>query len=334
MAEKVKKEHYVPRRYLKYFSENNRFSVYDKEKGQVRPGNIEDYACEQYFYDVDFEALKQEKLKQDPEFVIDPEIEAMMAQVDEQHIEHWFAENVETWLFDPIEKIITAYTMSNPAKIKEIEVLDEFNMDCLALYLAVQTVRTKEFREHIVEVNERLPKLLMLKKAIHDGNTEFQEYLDSIEFKIKDNNYKKLLHAQFIMDEEAMANMAERFRDKIWVVGYNRTNQPFFTSDNPIIRYGRLGQHGFNSRGIEVVFPITTRLLLILRDIDYFWFDQEDHNHFVELSEEEVEYYNSFQVLQSYRYIFDKSGKFVNVDNIMKKKPELHDTKRRKIIIS
>jgi hypothetical protein len=41
--------------------------VFDKEKMKKRPGNVGDYACERYFYDVDFDALKREKLEQDPD---------------------------------------------------------------------------------------------------------------------------------------------------------------------------------------------------------------------------------------------------------------------------
>lgn len=59
MAEKVKNEHYVPQRYLKHFANGENFFVFDKEKTEKRPGNVGDYACERYFYDVDFDTLKE-----------------------------------------------------------------------------------------------------------------------------------------------------------------------------------------------------------------------------------------------------------------------------------
>ena len=68
MADKVIKEHYVPQRYLRYFANDNKFFIYDKEKTQQRSGNISNYACERYFYDVDFEKLKREKLEKNPDF--------------------------------------------------------------------------------------------------------------------------------------------------------------------------------------------------------------------------------------------------------------------------
>ena len=98
--------------------------MFDKEQEQIRPGSIEDYASERYFYDIDFEALKAEKLQQDPDFVFDPEIEK------------WFGENVETWLFDPIDTIISTFTMTNPVKLKTVEAISEKNLNYLSLYIS------------------------------------------------------------------------------------------------------------------------------------------------------------------------------------------------------
>lgn len=41
MADKVIKEHYVPQRYLKHFSNGNKFFVYDKEKNINAPETLE-----------------------------------------------------------------------------------------------------------------------------------------------------------------------------------------------------------------------------------------------------------------------------------------------------
>lgn len=49
MAQKVKNEHYVPQRYLKHFANGENFFVFDKEKTEKRPGNVENYACERFF---------------------------------------------------------------------------------------------------------------------------------------------------------------------------------------------------------------------------------------------------------------------------------------------
>ena len=136
-------------------------------------------------------------LEKDPAFQYDPEMEQLLKQVDEQHIEHWFAENVETWLFDPIDRIISSYTMCNPKKMKDMIVIDDSTRAFLSLYLAIQIIRAKEFRESVVEMYERLPILLMKKMA---KTKEEKEALDGIELKVKNKNHKKLIHAQFLMN--------------------------------------------------------------------------------------------------------------------------------------
>jgi len=305
--------------------------VFDKEQEQIRPGSIEDYASERYFYDIDFEALKAEKLQQDPDFVFDPEIEKIMKEVDEQHIEKWFGENVETWLFDPIDTIISTFTMTNPVKLKTVEAISEKNLNYLSLYISLQMIRSKEFRNRIIEINERVPLLLMRKMALQKKDYKQLDFLKNVKMKVKNKNHEKLLHAQFLMNEEVAYKIAEMLRSKIWVIGYNTSEIDLITSDNPVVRYGKLGQHGLDSKGIEIMFPITPKLLICIRDPKYFWFDADMHKHFQKLTKDEIEYYNSFQVLQSYRYVFGKKKEFQSVSDIVKRRPELKNINREKI---
>lgn len=330
MSDKVIKEHYVPQRYLKHFSIGSNFYVYDKEKKQQRPGNVKDYACERYFYDVDFDALKQSVLDENPSFLFDPEIEDIAKSIDKQHIEHWFGQNVEIWLFNPIDRIITFYTMCNPGKINTVSVLTDSELDCLSLYFAMQVVRSKEFRESITEINERLP-LLLMKKAVK--SQKVKRYLESIELKIKSENHKKLLHAQFLMDQDMMTDFAITFRKKIWIIGYNQTGIPFLTSDNPIVKFGHQGYQGFNSRGIKIFFPISSKIILILKDTEAFWYENEYHNHFVKVTSDEVIFYNSLQIQQSYRYVFGKTGDFSLVNDMMERNPALSDIKHKRFLM-
>lgn len=330
MADKVIKEHYVPQRYLKHFSSGNKFFAYDKEKKQQRPGNVGDYACERYFYDVDFEALKKDVLEENPEIVFDSEIEEIIENLDKQHLEHWFGQNIETWLFNPIDRIITTYTMCNPQKIDTVPVLTDMDMNCLSIYMATQVVRSKEFRESMTEMYERLPLLLMKKMA---KTQEEKSGIDLIQLKVKSENYKKLFHAQYLMDSDFIADFAKTFRDKIWMIKYNQTGIPFFTSDNPIVKFGHQGMHGFNSNGIEIFFPLNTSIILVLKDTETFQYENKFHNHFVKATPAEVEFYNTLQVQQSYRYIFDKMGDFELANDMIKRNPSLSDIKYKRFLM-
>ena len=60
----TKKEHYVPRCYLKNFIlENDKIKIFDKFKMQVREQRIMDVAMENYFYDIDFEELFKQNFR-------------------------------------------------------------------------------------------------------------------------------------------------------------------------------------------------------------------------------------------------------------------------------
>lgn len=330
MAEKVIKEHYVPQRYLRRFAINERFHVFDKEKMKPRPGNVSDYACQRYFYDVDFLALKKDISEKDPNFSFDPIIDEQIQLLGDQHIEHWFAENVEDWLFDPIDKIVTTYTMYTPAHIESVPVLTEMEMSCLSLYMAIQVIRTKEFRESITELYERLPLLLMNKLA---STQEEKNAVDSITIRIPNENHKKVLHANFITDPEIVANLALSFREKLWVIGYNNSSTPFLTSDHPVVKYGHLGLHGFNSQGIEICFPLSPNLIILLFDPGFFGSHTELHNHFTQVLPDEVIFYNSLQVAQSYRYFFEKTGQFDSVKDFLAKNPQLQNIKHNRFLM-
>lgn len=330
MADKVIKEHYVPQRYLRHFATNEKFFVYDKEKNEPRPGNVGNYACERFFYDVDFNAINQEILEINPEYTIDPEIERFIHEIDEQHLEHWFGQNVETWLFDPLDKIITRFVMTNPKILKSIDVLSEEDMDYISLYLAIQTMRSKEFREQITELFERLPKLLISKFA---KTQEERDFAASLDFKIKNENHKKVYHAQFLTDPDAAVHMAEVFRNKLWMLGYNFTDTPFLTSDNPIVKFGHKENGGFNSEGIEIFFPINTNLVLIMKDPSYFYYESEQHNHFIELDKITTDFINSLQVQQSYRYVFSKTNDFKLVKGMIDRNPALSNIKHKRFLM-
>ena len=105
MGKEIKQEHYVPRTYLHYFANKKKFFVFDKAKAEIRPGNIEDYACERYFYDVDFDSIRYDQKKEHQNFEFPESIKESIKVMDEQHIEHFYGNTVETTLFAPIKKI-------------------------------------------------------------------------------------------------------------------------------------------------------------------------------------------------------------------------------------
>lgn len=60
----VKQEHYVPRFYLRRFSNQNKISVYEIEKKKFFKTNINKIACENYFYDLNYDSIKELLIEQ------------------------------------------------------------------------------------------------------------------------------------------------------------------------------------------------------------------------------------------------------------------------------
>ena len=82
------------------------------------------------------------------------------------------------------------------------------------------------------------------------------------------------------------------------------------------------------SRGVEIVFPITKYLILIMRDKEFFSRDRDLHNHFTEVDNSFVEYVNSLQVIHSYRYVFSNDGDFALATKMINDYPELRKINR------
>lgn len=332
----VKNQHYVPQRYLRKFADTQkkknkniyRFNIFDKEKQESREKqNVENYASERYFYDVDFNNLLEEAKSEG--ITIEEEIENLTNQVDKQYLENVFATKVETTMYNPFDNIITKYTLTPPNVYKNVEVVPEKEKATIAYYLAIQFVRTKEYREKIIQMYEKGTKLLLRKRFKEEIDFDF---LDSLEIKLKDNKIN-LIHNEQLLDTDLLESFAKIFLNHIWIFAVNETDTLFYTSDNPLVFYGHEGNHGISSKGVEIIFPITPKLALVMREVEYFNTELPLYNKFVHIPEEYVKFYNELQIGQSYKYVFSKDKNFSLALEMMKKNPELKDINRNRFLM-
>jgi hypothetical protein len=332
----VKNQHYVPQRYLRYFAEKfikknktiSRFNVFDKEKIQTRENqNIDSVASERFFYDVDFELLLKEAKEEGAD--IEPEFVELIKEVNKQEMEHTFATKVETTMFDPIAEIVTTYTMTQSSAYPNIYVIPENKRAIVAYYLSLQFLRTKEFREKLVQIYER-GVMLIMRKALK--NKVGKKFLDNVELRLKESRIN-LFHNQELLDTKSIEDISLILLGHIWFIAINETQTQFYTSDNPLVLNGYMGNHGLKSKGIEIIFPITPKLALVMREREFFYNDLILYNRFVNVSEEYVKYCNSLQVYQSYRYIFSKNSDFKIAEQILREHPELSNLNRDRFIM-
>ncbi|WP_100334124.1 DUF4238 domain-containing protein [Bacillus alkalisoli] len=332
----VKNQHYVPQRYLRKFAvaqkkinkNNYRFNIFDKEKQESRENqNVENYASERYFYDVDFHKLLEEAKAEG--ITIEDGIEDLTDKVDKQHLENVFATKVETTMFDPFENIITKYTLTPANMYTKVQVVPEEDKAIIAYYLAIQFVRTKEYREKIIQMYEKGTKLLLRKGLKNEIDSEF---LESLEIKLKENRIN-LIHNEQLIDTELLESFAQVFLKHIWIFAVNETENLFYTSDNPLVFYGHKEHQGLGSKGVEIIFPITPKLALVMREVEHFQRDIPLYNRFIHIPKEYINFYNELQVIQSYKYIFSKGENLRLALELMEKHPELKDINRNRFLM-
>ncbi len=332
----VKNQHYVPQRYLRKFGnvqrkqgkDIHRFNIFDKEKQQIRENqNIENYASERFFYDVDFEELLKEAEAEG--ITIDNEMQELTNVVDKQHLENVFATKVETTMYDPFENIVASHTMTPKDAYTKKLIIPEENKAKIAYYLSIQYLRTKEYREKMIQLYEKGAKLFLKKELADEVDPEF---LNGVDIKLKKSRIN-LYHNQQLLNTEFLEELSKSLLSHIWFLAVNETDKLFYTSDNPIVLFGHDEHQGLKSRGIEIIFPITPRLALVMRELEYFKKDLVLYNKFVPISKDYVDFCNTLQVFQSYRNVFSKDNNFEMASNLLRGNPQLGNVNRDRFLM-
>jgi hypothetical protein len=216
-----RREHYVPRFYLNLFGEP--LFVFDKQAGNVFSTTSRNIAFEEGVYD------------------LDPLID-LEAQITEN----------ENLMRDGLNELLDKM---NPAAISLVSRIR------VSLFIALQFVRTKEFRASIKETGGKMMTELV------KGNTEFK----NLDFKVvMEDELAQALQAKVIVSD-AVPQFGYILGNSLWTLLVNRTKVPFWTSDNPVslfnpINYGDLSGLGFAVRGIQTHFPLSSKLLLVILD--------------------------------------------------------------------
>ena len=196
--------------------------------------------------------------------------------------------NIETFYSNIIQDIIDA--IDNKGGVTDNQ------KDAIAYYLTIQILRTQKFRNVLrVVLNEKMARLKQAELMFNPAN-----------------------HNHII----------KKLKNHIWIIGINKTTQPFYTSDNPIVRRANkthsVRSHiGFGSHGIEVAFPLSSQFIILMFEKTYFeQFTDLDCKSMPLMADHIIEY-NLLQVLQSNRQIYCMSSDFELAQQICKEHPEI-----------
>lgn len=329
----TKKEHYVPRCYLKNFAlENTKIKIFDKFKMQTREQRIMEVAMENYFYDLDFSELIQKaeldenkKLKNDLKNIMHIDNwEYIKNGLDKKFIEKKYFAPLEQTYSDLLETFIYKSHDGNNWVINNCKICSETEKRNMALFIAIQITRTKSYRENLNSSLSQFHQALEHKLQIKNKNSPLKEL-----FKPKiDDDYVKSLHSMIILDVDNTIKSADILDNHVWVIYVNKTDTPFYTSDNPVVTIPHkkdkyLSYSGLASEGVEVAFPISPQLMLAMYDKKMHENNIQDRQFIALTDKNYIEYYNRQQVLQSYRCVFSVKNNFELAQELCNESPEL-----------
>lgn len=335
----TKKEHYVPRCYLKHFeADNGKIKVFDKKIMQVREQRILEVAMENYFYDIDFAELSKKatpdelkKIRSELQKIVGSDNWDIIQSVldDKKHIEKFYSQ-LEVIYSLLLGNVISKSYGGNSWVMNNCYAFSNEEKELLSLFVAIQIIRTKTFREDIGEMIEKLYQTLAYKSQMFDKDALSKE---NFEVSI-DKDFVKLQHSSMILDSDMAIKIAESLSKHIWVVYVNKTNNPFYTSDDPVARIPHkhdkyMSYSGLSSEGIEIVFPISPNLLLAMYDTKTFSSCFTDRQFITIDRKDMIDYFNQAQVSNSYRCVFSQEENFELATQICKEHPVFREQRNR-----
>lgn len=277
----VKNEHYVPRFYLRRFSNNDKIFAYDLENGNMFQTNINKIACNNYFYDINPTELKQEL-----------EVYHKIYNLPDEYFEKTsddiqFIEKALSRLEDKFAVMLNKFE-------KDYSLLkDEEFLSTLFLFLRMQSIRTRSFRNGLENLATQTTQWL---KSLKIKNVE------NYPLDLEPNEIAKLNQLKEIISLPSLYDKSKKFFGNYeFYVGVNNTNLNFIISDNPLLYF----EIGFN----DICFPVNPKLAIIMqvpeaKEEFKLCNIKPDENGIINLTNKEVLKYNVLQQNTNAKYLF------------------------------
>lgn len=329
-TDKTKKEHYVPRFYLEKFSNlsqsGNQRKIWIFNKISQKPpysDDIDTTATGNYFYDFSVDLIEEDKKK--------------VFDVHLQKLEDCIAP-----FYKKFEKRL-AYVLKLEDRHKyKTKIIKKCQKQYWSSILAVQALRTPEFRNLLKEVKQKTEEenisQFFLEQKVNERINQIKKHFPRLSAEsIKEiecfwtnttsqvvdslysNSSISLPHYNFFMNR--VDELSKIFLKHKWVIGINQTNIPFYTSDHPVVKIPYF-ETGYSSEGVEILFPINSKVIFVIRDKKHPRSNEGDCK-LVNLSEEEVVSYNTAQVYCSNQFIYCQENNFQLAHKICKSNSEI-----------
>lgn len=275
----VKNEHYVPRFYLRRFANNDKIYAYDLEKDNLFQTNINKIGCNNYFYDVDSNVLKEslseyKDIYKIPDDIFEKECEDIQ-----------FIENALSRLEDKFSVLLNKFELDYSI------INDEEFLRTFFLFMHIQSIRTKGFRNGLENIANQT-KTWLVKLNIKNVNYP-------IELEAKD--IAKLNQIKELLSLSSVYKKALSFFDAYDIyIGVNNTDIDFIISDNPMSYF----LVDFN----DICFPVNSKLSIIMqvkevKDEFKICCIKPDKSKTIHLTKKEVIKYNVLQQFSNSKFL-------------------------------
>lgn len=308
-TQKTKRQHFVPRSYLSRFcDERQQIWTYDKFERRSFKTSIWNVAQENYFYE---------------------------ASVGEADIEAGVDPQIFEKLLGKIENLYKAPIDECLANLSEVGARYA-QLVTLAHYVAIQWMRTKEYRETVVDLH--METMRSFAEELIEKNWPGKAKALKPSIKVSPN-CDAALHLVHLFSNDSIKCVADYLAEYIWIVGLSDHNHPFVTSDHPVVRRANCRDElgplvGLRCPGVEFAFPLAPNAILLMLERTYFGRLADNHCQAVRFSEEQVLYCNSLQVKKSYRQVFSSKSDFSFVEGICHEHPEVCDPHRSRVEVT
>ena len=123
----------------------------------------------------------------------------------------------------------------------------------------------------------------------------------------------------------------------IWIIGHRSPHHGFYTSDEPVTRYGNLprsayGNDGIASKGVEVQLPISHDYCLTFYERSHFkWLEGKDGTVMEYADPQLMVYCRQWPVKYATRFVFCRDNDFELARQICAEEPHWRDPDRKRV---
>lgn len=285
MGSRPPNQHYVPKLLLRRFvsASERMLFVFDKETERCFTKPIKKVASDRGFYDCEVDGRR---------YSIDPLLTLL-----------------ENRAGRIIDQIVAARSLRG---------LTHGDRKTIALFATVQMLRTEAQRKQWKDLNDDL-RVAIERAGMNPAKVQGFDFLDIEQTRI----------ASIASLPGLARDLSPHILNKQWILFGTSAEHPFYTSDNPVTLFNR-NRHPFRStlglgvRGIEIYLPVspTLSLAFLCSTIKLPW-RYRLFGGTLGVTPENVEHFNSLQVLNAEQYIYSHCDDFALVLQMIQAHPEV-----------